>query len=373
VSKTHWHFPRSEFAESIYKLLADGPIQAITLFGPRRTGKTQFLTQDLAPLAENKSHRVVYASLWQTIDSPLGILLYEFDIALREGSFLSRVRSAASDIAPKFKLSAPFAAGQVEIDLAKLKGKAPESHLLLLDQYCEKLANENKPTFLLFDEFQEITRSKVAEPLVAALRTSLDKRKDGLVAVFTGSSQEGLRSMFSTRQAPFYRFAQPAQLPSLDSAFVDHQLQAFRATSKAKVERVAAIAIFERFERNPLFFQRWLMTLALNPDLPGEEAVERVQSEVAEEFGFMARWIDLSAPQRLVVRMLACGVKRIYSKEASEFAEKLTSATAPPPSRLQTALERLSRLGLVDEWEDDLRLSDPLFESWVRERPPSEF
>jgi hypothetical protein len=100
----------------------------------------------------------------------------------------------------------------MEIDLSQLKGKAPESHLLLLDQYCERLAKGRKPAFLLFDEFQELARSKAAAPLIAALRTSLDKRKDGLVAVFTGSSREGLRAMFSPREAPFFRFATPIDL-----------------------------------------------------------------------------------------------------------------------------------------------------------------
>lgn len=354
-------------------MLSAGPIQALSLFGPRRTGKTQFLLQDLAPLAEARGHRVVYASLWQTIDYPLGILLYEFDLALREGSFLSRLKSAAGDIAPKFKLKAPFGAGEVEIDLSSAKSRAPESHLLLLDQYCEKLASDAKPALLLFDEFQEIAKSKDAEPLIAALRTSLDKRKQGLIAVFTGSSQEGLRRMFTVRQAPFFRFAQPLDLPALGDDFVDHQLRALAASSKAKVERQAARDVFARFERNPLFFQRWLMTLALHPGMPTEEAVAVIKAEIAEEFGFPTTWIELNATQRLAARMLADGVRQLYGRDGADYTAKLTGSQPPSASALQAALARLSRLGLVDKWDNDWRLTDALFEAWVRERPPSEF
>ena len=90
MTKSDWHYPRRDFAKKVYGLLANGPIQGVSIFSPRRTGKTHFLTHDLVPLAEEKGHRVVYASLWQTLDSPLAILLYEFDRALRAGSFLDR-------------------------------------------------------------------------------------------------------------------------------------------------------------------------------------------------------------------------------------------------------------------------------------------
>ncbi len=373
LNRNLWHYPRTELAESFYRLLIKGPVQAISLFGPRRTGKTQFLTQDLAPLAESRGHKVVYASLWQTIDSPLGILLYELDMAVRGGSVLNRIKTIAGDIAPKFSLKAPLGGPSLEVDLSKLKGKSPESHLLLLDQYCEKLSNRRRPAFLLLDEFQEIARSDGAKPLMAALRTSLDKRKDGLVAVFTGSSQEGLRQMFSARQAPFFRFAQPMELPALDDSFVAHQLKAMRSTSKVKVDRAEALEVFEAFGRVPLVFQRWLMTLALHPGKTGREAIDDVRAGVADEFGYVTRWLDLTPPQRLAVRLLANGVTRLYSKEAAAEIELLTGQPAPSASKLQTAMERLNRLGLIDEFERAPRLNDPLFAGWVRQRPASEF
>ena len=373
MNRNLWHYPRTELAENVYHLLIKGPVQAISLFGPRRTGKTQFLTQDLAPLAEERGHKVVYASLWQTIDSPLGILLYELDMALRGGSVLNRLKTFASDIAPKFSLKAPLGGPSLEVDLGKLKGKSPYNLLLLLDQYCEKLSNKRRPAFLLLDEFQEIARSDGAKALMAALRTSLDKRKDGLVAVFTGSSQEGLRQMFSARQAPFFRFAQPMELPSLTDDFVVHQLKAMRATSKTKLDRAEALAAFEEFGRIPLIFQRWLIKLSLNPGMTSTEATEAVRAEVAEEFGYGARRLDLTPPQRLAVRLLADGVTRIYSKEAAEEAERLTKTSSPSASKLQTAMERLNRLGLVDEFEKAPHLNDPLFAGWVRQRPRSDF
>lgn len=373
MTKDGWHYPRADFARKIYDLLTKGPIQGVTLFGPRRTGKTEFLRRDLAPLAASEGHRVVYANLWQTMDTPLAVLLYELDQALRSGSVIDRIRSISRALMPKLQLKTPDGSGDLQIDLSELQGKAPDSHLLLMDQYCEQLANPKKPALLLLDEFQELARTSAAAPLIAALRTSLDKRSDGLVAVFTGSSQAGLRRVFSARQAPFFRFATPLELPPLTEDFVDHQLMAVKATSKAKVDRSQALSVFERFDRNPQFFQRWLMAIALNPYFEAEDAVDAVQAEVAEEFGYAEQWLSLKPIQRLVARLLAEQVEQIYGRSGEQRIAELGHKPIPTKSALQSAINRLSRLGLIDKWDEGWRIADPLFENWVKERPRSDF
>ena len=373
MTNSNWHYPRKEFADKVYNSLANGPIQGVSIFGLRRTGKTQFLTHDLAPLAEGKGHRVVYASLWQTVDSPLAILLYEFDHALRAGSFLNRIKSAAGEIAPKFKIRTPDGASEMEIDLSKLKGKAPEQHLFLLDQYCERLASDRKPAFLIFDEFQELEKWNNARAVVAALRTCLDKRGDGLVAVFSGSSQIGLQQVFSEREAPFFRFALPIDLPPLTDEFVDHQLNAFRSVSKKTVERSKALEVFLRFNSNPLFFQRWLMMIAIHPNMSDSDAVNAIQAEFAFEFGFNRIWLELNPNQRVVARMLASRVEQVYGRNGADFIRDLTGENPPSKSSLQAAISRLSRLGIIDRWDNAWCFADPLFENWVNDRPASDF
>ena len=76
MAEDSWHFERAELSARILTLLTGGPAQALTLFAPRRTGKTEFLLKDLAPLAERRGHRVIYASFWQAPLSPLAVLLH---------------------------------------------------------------------------------------------------------------------------------------------------------------------------------------------------------------------------------------------------------------------------------------------------------
>ena len=86
-----WHFPRGELAERVLGTLAHGPAQALSLFAPRRAGKTEFLVRDLAPHAAAKGHRVIYASFWQAPLSPLAVLLHALEKSLERGGLVDGI------------------------------------------------------------------------------------------------------------------------------------------------------------------------------------------------------------------------------------------------------------------------------------------
>lgn len=371
MKKVDWHYPRTEFTENVFTMLVDGPIHAVRLFGPRRMGKTEFLLRDLTELAESKGHRVVYASLWQYLGSPLAILLYEFDQAIRGGRITDRLKSIKASA--KFEINIP-GLGKLVIDLGSKEPPSAEQ-LLGLDLLCGKLENRKKPTFLLLDEIQELAKSNGSKEIIAALRTSLDKRKSGLVTVFTGSSQSGLRTVFSDRDAPMFRFAESLELPELNSEFVTYQLNAFRAVSKNKILNREAFDAFEKCEKNPLFFQKLLMKLVLYPSIKPEEAFVMLQEELAEEFGFRRLWLNLRPIQRAVARQIADSVQNIYTEtEISKIAEMI--GTEPPStSQLQSAIMRLSRQDIIDREKsrEPWMVSDPLLAAWIRARPVSDF
>lgn len=371
MKKVDWHYPRTEFAEKVFTLLVDGPIHAVRLFGPRRIGKTEFLLRDLAELAESRGHRVVYASLWQYLGSPLAILLYEFDQTFRGRRITDRLKFVKASA--KFVIKIP-GLGKLVIDLGSKEPPSAEQ-LLGLDLLFGKLENSKKPTFLLLDEVQELAKSKGAKELIAALRTSLDKRKSGIVTVFTGSSQAGLRAMFSDRDAPLFRFAEPLELPELNSKFVTHQLQAFRAVSKSKILKRDALDAFENCEKNPLFFQKWLMKLALYPSIKPKEAFVMLQEELAEEFGFRSLWLNLRPIQRAVARLIAESMQNIYTDKGISKIAEMTGTTPSTTSQLQSAIKRLSRKGIIDREKkrSPWGVSDPLLAAWIRARPDSEF
>ena len=369
MAEDSWHFERAELSARVLTLLTRGPAQALTLFAPRRTGKTEFLLKDLAPLAEHRGHRVIYASFWQAPLSPLAVLLHALETSLKRGKPGDRVRSAALALAPKLRLSglASGAGMNAEIDLTALKGKPPGDLLLHLDDLLERASRKRRATLLLLDEVQELARAPGSTPLVAALRTSLDKRNDRLKAVFTGSSREGLAAMFSARQAPFFHFATPIELPALGASFVDHVLGTFRKVSRRTLARRDMLRAFEKLHTNPYFFRVLVETLLHDPALGVEAALGRVRERIAADLGYPGVWLGLAPVQRATARVLAGGAGRPFSQRFRQAVGIALGEETPPAARIQAALRRLERLGLADTHTGDWALVDPEFAAWIRE------
>ena len=369
MPKDPWHFPRPEFTEQVLTGLITGPARALTLFAPRRTGKTEFLLKDLAPLAEGRGHPVIYASFWQTPLSPLAVLLYELETRLAGAGLGERIRSAASALAPKLRLSAaPFGVGiEAEVDLSALRGRPPDALLLHLDGLLERLSQRRRPAILLLDEVQELARQPENEALVGALRTSLDRRAGRLRVVFTGSSREGLAAMFSVRRAPFFHFASQIELPPLGDAFVDHLVGVFRKASHRTLPRPEMIAAFHRMRRSPFVFRTLLDVLLHDPALAIEAAMSEVRNRVAASLDYSGVWLSLSPLQRATAQILATGTGRPFGAEFRKAVGEVLEQPPPSAGQIQAALRRLGRLELADSAAAGWRLADPEFADWIRE------
>lgn len=359
-----WHFPRTAFADEVYGLLVKTPARSATLFGPRRTGKTEFLLNDLAVYAQKRGHRVVYASLWQTPDTPIATLLHALDRAIRRRNFSAQLAEIAKGAGPRGKIGVPGVA-EMSLELRETKS-AVESDFITLDRLCGQLANEKKPAFLLFDEFQESARVPGGAALIAALRTSLDARSAGLVSVFTGSSQSGLHAVFSSRDAPFFRFATPISLPRLEQDFVDHQLSVAAQISSRPIARASAIRIFGLVDANPMVFQRWVQTMITRTTLGADPALREALDGLGGQAGFTSHWIKLSLRQRATARVLAEGAGEIYGAAAGVRIASLAGCAPPSHSQVLADLRRLQRAGLAENQNRSWTLCDPLFAIWAR-------
>ena len=305
----------------------DGPVQALSLFAPRRAGKTEFLVQDLAPHAEAQGHRVIYEL------------------------------SAA--------VPGTGTGAEAEIDLTRLKGEPPTNLLLHLDDLLGRVSRKTRPTILLLDEVQELARSRSNSPLVAALRTGLDKRREGLKAVFAGSSRAGLAAMFSNREAPFFHFATPIDLPALGKLFVDHVVAVFRKTSKRNLDPDGMLDAFDRLHRNPYFFRLLVQTMLYDAEYTISSALDHVRERIAADLGYPETWLALTPIQRETARALAMGAPRPFSRVFREALGAALGDEAPSAARVQAALRRLERLGIVDTARGKWELADPGFGQWL--------
>ena len=364
-----WHYPREELAERVLGTLVHGPVPALSLFAPRRAGKTEFLIQDLAPFAEARGHRVVYASFWQAPLQPIAVLLHALEGSLGGATLADRLRSALRRTAPKLKLSASVPGtgtkAEAEIDLSRLSGELPTDLLLHLDDLLGRVSNPRKPAILLLDEVQELARGRHNAPLVAALRTSLDKRRNGIATVFTGSSRTGLTNMFSDREAPFFHYATPIDLPGLGPTFVEHILAVFRKTARRALDPDEMGTAFEQLNRNPYFFRLLVQTLLQDAESGVSAALVWVRERISAELGYPSTWLSLSPIQRETARGLAAGVSAPFGRAFRSILGSNLGEETPTPARVQAALRRLERLGIAEKTGGRWELADTGFQRWI--------
>jgi len=370
MSNSPWHFPRTEFAERVMKSFVTGGSTALTLFAPRRTGKTQFLIHDLAPAAERQKCRVVYASFWQTADSPVDTLTHAIDSAMEKPGFWQRAQSALTGMKPKIRIAPMGIGGEVDFSRTHDKTDHPDPLLMLDDRIGQLPASPKAPVLFMLDEVQGLAAPEHGA-FVAALRTSLDKRRDTVRTIFTGSSIDGLRAMFSNRQAPFFHFGSNIELPPFGEDFVRHMLTAHKTATSRDVPFDAAMAFFLHVDRSPYMMRNVLERMALNPDDDFETAAARIREELAERQGFPALWSDLGALAQAVLVEIVQGETALTSREARERLGRATGENSVSPGRVSGAIRTLGRKQIIHKIDENWALQDADFGRYIASLLPA--
>ncbi len=339
----------------------------MSLFAPRRAGKTEFLVRDLAPHAEARGHRVVYASFSRAPLSPLAVLLDALDQRHELGELADRIRTPASKASPKLEFWASLpgtGTGSVpEINRAGT-GEPPVGLVLHLGDLLERAAETGRPTILLLDDVQELARSDDNVFLAAMLKTAMERHRTGLRAVFTGS-RAGLAKLFLDREAPLFHYAPIIELAPLGEGFVDHLVAVFRKTTRRTLDRNEMLGAFDHLHRNPYFIRQLVQTILYDPDQTVSSALEGIEEHIAADLGYPATWLDLTPIQRETARALATGAPRPFSRDFRAALGAALGRGAPSASSVEAALQRLERLGIVDIAREGWEIADPGFGGWI--------
>ena len=197
-----WHYPRTDLAKRYVEAMNIGLSSTLALFAPRRMGKTEFLRKDLRPAAEAAGYRVIYVSLWEAQDDPAHALINAIANAANDRNILSKATSKIRR-GPKITLTGGHLGMQAGISIGgeEAVDESPKA-TIQLGQLMRQLAEGKPSVLLLVDEVQMLADEKQFGPLVTALRSALDAHRDRIKAIFTGSSQDGLRLMFQKEKAP---------------------------------------------------------------------------------------------------------------------------------------------------------------------------
>lgn len=340
-----WHYHRPEFASHVLSFFAVVP--TLTLYSPRRTGKTVFVLNDLAPAANQAGHVPIYVDLWANQDDTGAALVHALRRAHTE---LTVPRSSVGKT-----LKQPVERMQIfglGLSLGELPVPTePEDRIARITYWFDKvLEATDRQILLIVDEVQQLAVDPKGQVVAAALRSNLQIRSDRLWAFFTGSSQHNLARMFDDASTPFYQYGQQLRLPDLDRDFTDHIADRFEQSSVGRcLDRDALYDAFLALDRRPGPLLDMATRMLIHASTNVAESLQEQEGEERRRAEQMLVARDFDRRVFAVAARIAHGLP-YSSVEARQFYARLEGLKQPlKPSQVTRALDLLINAGIVDK------------------------
>ena len=369
--------------------------------GPRQTGKSTFLTQDVIPTIEAAGAIVIYVDLWKaaghTPDEKL-IRAVRKKLAELHGqnpqSFVDKAKSllrtigiSSAEMGASIEPSVPLAkaklAGKLKLkfDTSKVGTKAGAS---LSDALLEVSEKTGRDIVFIVDEIQEIMRNGQGILLMQELKATRDEingqrgRHGHFVFVGNGSNRSLVHEMTAQRKAAFYG-AKSEAFPPLGKDYVRHVLTAANRENSAAVlpSESAAYKGFRVLGMRPGLFEEALSTLqkttgaGKSPDIVFEGIVNTMYDQQGKvELAKLSMLGEL--PQAVFARICRGpeeGVTGLYAGDALNHYAKALGLDEVTTREVQSAIEALKANNLVMRNGDrgPVTVTDPFMrESWLR-------
>jgi hypothetical protein len=195
----------------------------------------------------------------------------------------------------------------------------------------------------------------------------LDTRKDHLKVIFTGSSEDRLRTMFGAEDKAFYNWARVEPLPLLGEEFVRELTRRANALGTMKLKLEDTLRAFDSLKRVPELFRRFLSQYLANAFEGVDRAIETSRQTVFVDEGFAARWDKMLRADRVILQWLAQGQEDLHgAKSLAKIGKVLKLGRPADRSVPQNALKRLrERQILIQSDIGVYRFEDDTFKDWV--------
>lgn len=358
----NWHYPRTELAEHVINMFNTGLSSALVFFAPRRMGKTEFLQKDIKPIAQKAGWQVFYFSFLDVYEEArneftkdLENFAIENNLIPKQKKLLNKISKIGGEIKSLVKAEVELRQPQqLQADMKKIISQMAEHHKILL----------------LLDEIQMLADEKQNKHFVAALRTVLDIHKDSIKVIFTGSSREGLRRMFSESTAPFFHFGQNLSFPELDRLFTDHLANVFKTVTKRSLNSDDLWSAFQKMQKIPQLARALVERLALNPNLTISLGMEQIMIELSEDRQFVKIWGNASTLNRLLLLEISNSKQALFSEDSRKQFAAVIGINEISVPQVQSALRSLQRDNIIGRELDrgGYYIDDPNFKNWIKQQ-----
>ena len=371
------------------------------LSGPRQTGKSTFLTQDVIPVIEAAGAIVIYVDLWKaagrTPDAKLIGAVRKKLVELhgqnpqsftdKAKSLLGRIGISSTEmeasIEPAMHLVKAKIAGKLKFDFDAAKVGTSEG-ASLSDALLEVSKRTGRDIVFIVDEVQEMMRDGDGTLLMQELKATRDEinGQQGahgyFVFVGNGSNRSLVHEMTAQRKAAFYG-AKSEGFPPLGKDFVRHVLTAASRENAAAVlpSESSAYKGFRVLGMRPGLFEEALSTLqrtagaGKSPDIVFDGIVNTMYDQQGKvELAKLSMLGEL--PQAVFARICRGpeeGVTGLYAGDALNDYAKVLGLDEVTTREVQSAFEALKTSNLVMRNGDrgPVTVTDPFVrECWLR-------
>jgi hypothetical protein len=347
---------RDPEAEDLLALAEGG--HSFRLIGPRRYGKTTLLRRVLEA-AEQQGFATVLVDLQDVLS------IGEIVVRIERGydRIKGPVRRAVDSLFRSWNIGLALGGGGFTATLQRNPHVDAESVLLRLLELPRALFDRNGTVSVIaFDEIQDVLAVPGAD---GKIRSVIQHQTDAATYAFAGSAPGVMQQLFADPKRPLLDQAIPRNLAPLPlddvGAYVTSR---FQRTERDVGPALTPLLEFTRGhpQRSMMLAHYLWQRTAAGTTADEGTWVEALDQAAADSAPLMrAIWRSLTTNERRVARAIALTDTPLYSEDtAAAVGIKRTS--------IRSALESLTSNADVIEDAGGPRLTDPMFEFWLKSR-----
>jgi len=345
-------FHRPELATKLAeRIVSDKGASGIFLAALRRTGKSTFIREDLAPLLRQRGAEVIYVDLWADRSQDPGAL-----IARAITEHLRAHDGVIQQLARKGGLES-VSLGGFKLSLDKIGLGQGET----LTRALQALSNETQRLIVMvIDEAQHAQTSEVGNAAMYALKAARDELNSsafsGFRLVATGSNRDKLAILVTGKEQAFLN-AKLVDLPHLGQDYLSWVRAGFN--HEIKPSMTALNEAFTSSSYRPEILTDVLDDLELELELGSDNIDQHVRTRVLEKLSlyrqsFMQVFDNLPTIQAAVMQTMAVMGNKFaaFKQPTMERYEAICRQRSSEPVRvdssaIQYALDALREKQLV--------------------------
>jgi uncharacterized protein len=328
------------------------------LVGPRRYGKTTLLRRVLEA-ADREGMTTVLVDLQDVLS------IAEIVVRIERGydRLKGPVRRQVDNFFRSWNIGLGLGGGGFTAALQRNPSIDSESVLLrLLELPAAVFARDGTVSLIAFDEIQDVLAVPGAD---GKIRSVIQHQADAATYAFAGSAPGVMQQLFADPKRPLLDQAVPRQLAPLALDEVGTYIaDRFRRTGRDAGHALGAMLEFTRgHPQRSMMLAHYLWERTPRGAAADEGAwVSALDQAAADSAPLMrAIWRALSVNERRVARALALVSTPLYSEDTA-------AAVGIRRTSIRRAVESLAANADVIDDAGKPRLTDPMFELWVRAR-----